>query len=125
MRDGKHVILCIDDDADLLFSLKVVLEANGYAVSSAMNAKDAIEAYKKDPPDVLIVDLMMEEIDSGMRVVQDLHRLGNSAPLYVLSSSGDYLHGITDLSELGVTGIFQKPISPDFLLSLLRTKLKG
>jgi len=125
MQDGKHVVLCIDDDPDLLFSLKVVLEANGYVVNSALNAREAIKAYKESPPDVLIVDLMMEEIDTGMRLVQDIHALGNTAPLYLLSSSGDYLHGITDLSELGVTAIFQKPINPEFLLSLLRTKLRG
>jgi two-component system, OmpR family, response regulator ChvI len=125
MQDGKHVILCIDDDPDLLFSLKVVLESNGYIVHCALNAKEAIKSFRDNPPDVLIVDLMMEEIDTGMRLVQDIHSLGNKSPLYLLSSSGDYLHGMTDLSELGVTGIFQKPISPEFLLSLLRTKLKG
>ena len=124
MQDGKYVVLCADDDPDLLFSLKVVLEANGYVVLTAVNAKETLKAFKESRPDLLIVDLMMEEIDTGMHLVREIQALGNQAPLYILSSSGDYLYGMTDLSELGVTGVFQKPLDPDFLLSLLRTKLK-
>jgi two-component system, OmpR family, response regulator RpaB len=123
MKDGKYVILCIDDDPDLLFSLRVVLEANGYLVVAVASAEEGIKAYKENSPDVLIVDLMMEEIDAGMRVVQELHALGNKAPLYLLSSTGDYLYGMVDLHDQGVTAIFQKPLSPDTLLSLLKAKL--
>jgi DNA-binding response OmpR family regulator len=123
MKDGKYVILLIDDDPDLLFSLRVVLEANGYIVVAAVSAEEGIKAYKESSPDVLIVDLMMEEIDAGMRVVRELHVLGNKAPLYLLSSTGDYLYGMVDLHDQGVTAVFQKPLSPEFLLSLLKAKL--
>ena len=122
MKDGKYVILCIDDDPDLLLSLRVVLEANGYLVAAA-SAEEGIRTYKESNPDVLIVDLMMEEIDAGIRVVQELQALGNKAPLYLLSSTGDYLCGMVDLNEQGVTAVFQKPLNPDFLLSLLKAKL--
>lgn len=125
MQDGKHVVLCADDDPDLLFSLRVVLEAHGYIVITAENAAETITSFKQSRPDVLIIDLMMEEIDTGMRLVREIQALGNTAPLYILSSSGDYLQGITDLSDLGVTAVFQKPLDPGFLLSLLRAKLKA
>jgi DNA-binding response OmpR family regulator len=124
MQDGKHVILCIDDDPDLLFSLRVVLEAKGYIVATAETADEGIKAYRESKPDLLIIDLMMEEIDAGMRLIKEIYSLGNKAPLYVLSSTGDYLQGVVDLSGYGVTGVFQKPLNPDFLLSLLQTKLK-
>jgi two-component system cell cycle response regulator len=124
MQDGKHVILCIDDDPDLLFSLRVVLEANNYIVATAETADAGIKAYRESKPDILIVDLMMEEIDTGLGLIKEIQSLGNKAPLYLLSSTGDYLQGVTDLSGLGVTGVFQKPLSPDFLLSLLQRKLK-
>jgi CheY-like chemotaxis protein len=39
MKDGKHVILCVDDDKDILESMKVVLEANNYAMVSATSAE--------------------------------------------------------------------------------------
>ncbi len=124
MQDGKNVILCIDDDPDLLFSLRVVLEANGYIVATAENSKEGIKAYRESKPDLIIVDLMMEEIDTGMHLIREIYYSGNKAPMYVLSSAGDYLQNATDLSDLGVTAVFQKPLSPDFLLSLLQQKLK-
>ena len=123
MQGGKHVILCIDDDPDTLVSLRVVLESAGYLVVTASTAAEVLEAYETARPDALIVDLMMEQIDTGMKVARDLQALGNTAPLYFLSSTGDYLQGAMDVSELGASGVFQKPLDPHVLLSLLQRKL--
>jgi DNA-binding response OmpR family regulator len=123
MQDGKYVILCIDDDEDIRIILKTVLEANGYLVETAPTAEDGLRAYKKSPPDLIIVDLMMEEIDAGANFVKDLRVLGNTAPIYMLSSVGDNLSMTTDYSELGLSGVFQKPIDNEKLLSILKAKL--
>jgi DNA-binding response OmpR family regulator len=123
MQDGKHVILCIDDDEDIRIILKTVLEANGYLVETAPTAEDGLRAYKKLPPDLIIVDLMMEEIDAGANFVKDLRVLGNKAPVFMLSSMGDNLSMTTDYSELGLAGVFQKPIENEKLLSILKAKL--
>ncbi len=124
MQDGKFVILCIDDDPDILESLKVVLEANDYVVVTAPSAEEGLKVYKESRPDLLIVDLMMEEIDAGTSFVKELQALGNEAPIYMLSSTGDDLQKTIDYGELGLTGVFQKPINPAVLLALLRAKLK-
>lgn len=124
MQDGKFVILCIDDDPDILESLKVVLEANDYITVTAPSAEEGLRAYKESQPDLLIVDLMMEEIDAGTNFVKELQALGNEAPIYMLSSTGDDLQRTIDYGELGLTGVFQKPINPAVLLALLRAKLK-
>lgn len=124
MQDGKHVILVIDDDLDILESLRVVLEANNYIVSTAASAEEGLSLYEETDPDLLIVDLMMEEIDSGTNFVKELERLGNVAPIYLLSSTGDHLYQTTDFSTLGLTGVFQKPINTDMLLAILKTKLR-
>jgi DNA-binding response OmpR family regulator len=123
MQADKHVILCIDDDPDILEYLRVVLEANGYIVVGAESAEAGLRAYKKMTPDLIITDLMMEEIDSGTGLVKELQLLGNEAPVYMLSSAGDNLSMTADHASLGLTGIFQKPIDTDMLLALLRTKL--
>lgn len=123
MQDGKHVILCIDDDEDVRIILKTVLEAKGYLVETAPTAEDGLRAYKKSPPDLIIVDLMMEEIDAGASFVKDLRALGNKAPIYMLSSMGDNLSMTTDYSELGLAGVFQKPIENEKLVSILKAKL--
>lgn len=123
MQDGKYVILCIDDDEDLLFVLKKVLEANGYTFAGAVSAEEGLKAYKNCQPDLILLDLMMEEVDAGASFVKDLKILGNIAPIFMLSSVGDSLAMMTDTSELGLAGVLQKPIASEQLLTLLSSKL--
>jgi DNA-binding response OmpR family regulator len=124
MQDGKYVILVLDDDLDILESLRVILEASGYAVASARSAEEGLRVYRSAKPDLLFVDLMMEEIDAGTTFVKEVRALGNTAPIYVLSSVGDNLSMMTDLSPLGLAGVLQKPIKSELLLKLLKSKLK-
>jgi len=124
MQDSKHVILAIDDDQDVLDALRMVLEANGYTMNEAHSAEEGLREYRRIRPDLIIVDLMMEEVDAGTGFVRELRALGNTAPVYMLSSVGDNLNANTDYSALGLSGVFQKPLNPDMLLSILETKLK-
>ncbi len=124
MRDDKHVILCVDDDPDVLVSLKVVLESGGYAVRTAVDGKAGVAAFREDKPDLVLLDLMMEEIDSGTRALKEMQAIDPKVPIYMLSSTGDYLQGATDTDELGLAGVLQKPVDPKILLGLLRAKLK-
>jgi DNA-binding response OmpR family regulator len=124
MQDGKHVILCIDDDQDVLDFLQTVLEANDYVAVTAPSGEDGLKAFKQEDPDLVIVDLMMEEVDTGANFVKELKALGCKAPIYMLSSMGDDLNQMTDYSSLGLSGVFQKPLESKRLLSILETKLK-
>ena len=124
MRDGKYVILCVDDDPDIRESLRVILEANDYIMEEAASAEEGLKVYTKAQPDLLILDLMMEEIDAGTNLVTELKAAGNTAPIYLLSSTGDALSQTTSSSELGLAGVFQKPINSATLLGLLKEKLQ-
>jgi len=123
MQDGKHVILCIDDDDDILFFLQTVLEAKGYKVLTAGTAEEGLRLFKSTTPDFLIVDLMMEEVDAGTRLVKELKLLGNTAPIYMLSSVGDNLTMTADYTSLGLSGVLQKPVDEQQLLTILEAKL--
>ena len=123
MPADRHLILCVDDDPQILANLQVVLEANGYSVAQAQSAEEGLRVYKQAPPDLVILDHMMEEIDAGARLVKDLQALGNTAPIYLLSAAGEGLSRITDPSSLGLSGVLQKPIANSDLLSLLASKL--
>ncbi len=123
MQDGKHVILCVDDDPDVLDFLQTVLEKNGYEVQRAESAEEAMKRYHQVKPDALIIDLMMEEVDAGAELVRDLKAVGASQPVFMLSSAGDSLSTVTDYRTIGLSGVFQKPVSPDTLLSVLKAKL--
>jgi len=125
MQDGKHVILFLDDDPDLLYAMRLILEKAGYVAVTANSAEEGLRAYKKSDPDLVLVDLMMEEVDAGTSFVKELKALGNRAPIYMLSSVGDNLNLSTDYAELGLSGVFQKPLDNDMLLSILAAKLKS
>jgi DNA-binding response OmpR family regulator len=124
MKDGKHVILCIDDDKDILDTLRIVLQENGYIMDDALSAEEGLKVYQEVQPDLIIVDLMMEEVDAGRNFVKELKIINNQAPVYMLSSVGNALTENINYAELGLTGVFQKPIDFDTLLTTLKTKLK-
>lgn len=124
MKGDKFVILAIDDDEDVLYALRIVLEKNGYLMVEAHSAEEGVRLFKKEKPDFIIVDLMMESIDAGKNLVKELKFLGNSAPVYMLSSVGDELATNIDVAELGLQGVFQKPINTDALIRTLDRKLK-
>jgi len=125
MQDGKHVILCVDDDPDIRLFLKTVLEANDYVMAEAATGEEGLQVYREHQPDLIIVDLMMEEVDAGTSFVKELRALGNKAPIYMLSAIGDDLTQSADYSALGLSGVFQKPVNPDHLLAILKTKLSA
>jgi len=80
MKDGKRVVLYIDDDDDALFAIRTILEANGYIMAGAASAEEGLRIYKELNPDFVIVDLMMEEVDSGASFAKELKALGTRFP---------------------------------------------
>lgn len=124
VENGKHLILVVDDDEDYLEAVRTILEANSYGMVEALSAEQGLRIYRETRPDFIIVDLMMEEVDAGTTLVKELRALGNTAPIYMLSSVGDTLNLNTDFAALGLDGVFQKPIDADTLISVLRSKLK-
>ena len=123
MRDGKPLILCVDDDSDLLDLLRMQLEKGGYAVDTAFTAEEGLARFKQNRPELIIVDLMMEEIDAGTNLVKELKLAGNQAPIFMLSSMGDQLDVSTGYKQLGLDGVFQKPVNAEALLRTIRAKL--
>ena len=76
MDDGKHVVLCVDDDQDVLDGLRPVLENAGYKMVGAASAEVGLQEYLRTHPDLIIADLMMEEIDAGLSFVTNLKAAG-------------------------------------------------
>lgn len=123
MKDGKHVILYMDDDSDFRDAMRTVLESNGYSLVEASTGEEGLIQYNKHTPDLIIVDLMMEEIDTGTSMVRDLRLAGCTVPIFMASSVGDALQISTDTATLGLAGVLQKPLDFDNLLTLIRSKL--
>ena len=124
MQNGKPVILYIDDDQDFLDGMRAILEANGYTMIEALSAEDGLKVFKSGQPELVLVDLMMEEVDAGTGFVKDLRARGAHVPIIMISSAGDNLSLTTDYTQLGLAGLFQKPVDPNVLLTILKQRVK-
>jgi two-component system alkaline phosphatase synthesis response regulator PhoP len=88
MSDKKKILL-VDDDLDLLEQNKILIESKGYEVITANSSKEGWEVFRKAKPDACVIDLIMEEYDSGFvlchRIKKDEH--GKDIPVFVLTSA--------------------------------------
>ena len=123
MSEKAPVILYVDDDPDYREVVRAILQGSGYEVVEASSGEEGLEVYQRTRPDLIIVDLMMEEVDTGARFAKELKLLGNTAPIYMLSSVGEGMNLSADHASMGLAGIFQKPISRTTLLSVIKQRL--
>ena len=119
-------ILVVDDDPDITETIRLVLEKAGHKVSSASNQRDGFQAAEKFKPDLLLLDVMMEESDDGIAMAQELRRRGFKKPILMLTSLGSvtgYTFGRQD-GVVPVDDFQEKPISPAKLLERVSALLK-
>ncbi|NMB64532.1 MAG: response regulator [Spirochaetes bacterium] len=120
---NKKIILVIDDDPDILDSIKAILSANGFDVVTAMSGKEGIDAVASSKPDLILCDMMMERIDAGTKVAQEIKKSNPSIPIYLLSSIGTATATNIEIDKLGFNGVFQKPVNPDNLVATIKKAL--
>jgi diguanylate cyclase (GGDEF)-like protein len=116
----KARILVADDEPDLLIVMKDTLESEGFAVETADDGKAALEAIRRDPPDLAIIDLMMPELD-GFEVCKALRAdpVLEFLPLIILTASSENDNKIQGLN-LGADDFITKPVDIAELLARVR-----
>lgn len=82
---AKKKILLVDDEIDFLELLKARLEANGYNVITAMNGREALEKFKQEKPDALILDVMMPEVN-GLEVLVEIRKDDQKIPVFIITA---------------------------------------
>lgn len=85
MADRKK-ILVVDDDMDLLLQIKVQLEAAGYDVETAEGRKDAESRLETLRPDLVVLDLMMEEMDAGFALSYHIKKKDAAIPVILMTA---------------------------------------
>jgi two-component system alkaline phosphatase synthesis response regulator PhoP len=115
-------ILLIDDDPDFVATTRLVLERHGYAVSSATDGGTGLEAARRDPPDLIILDVIMP-FKNGFTVCEELKRDPALAriPVVMLTSFAERHHE-TDVAVSTGMGLeaedyLDKPAPPDVLIA--------
>jgi len=119
----QKLILVIDDDKDILEAIKIMLETEGFAVDIALNGKDGLEKATKSRPDLILVDMMMETVDAGAKVAEQIKDSGCKAPILLLSSISEATSYNLDIDAMGFAGSIQKPIMPAVLIPLIKQKV--
>ena len=119
MSDVKTVLI-VDDDPDLLSTYELVLSAAGYNVLTACDSIEAEAIASAENPDLVLLDVVMEEVDAGIVFAE---RFAATYPIIMLSSIADSSVKVFDIHELPVKAILQKPIQPAALRDAVRTAL--
>ena len=117
------VILLVDDDHVFVEAVSAVLESR-YRVQTAANGTQALEKVKESPPDLIILDVMMDYMSEGFDVARKLRQdpATKSIPLIMLTGVDeryDYREEV-DESWVPCDRYLEKPIEPDTLLSEVR-----
>ena len=118
---AKETILVVDDEASIRRILETRLSMIGYQVVTACDGVEALEAFHRIAPDLVVLDVMMPRLD-GYGVCQEL-RKESDVPIVMLTALGDVADRITGL-ELGADDYVVKPFSPKELEARIRCVLR-
>jgi DNA-binding response OmpR family regulator len=119
-------ILVVDDDPDITFAVSLYLKRNQHEVRTAATRAEAMEALTAFTPDLIILDVMLEQPDDGIAMAQELKRAGSAVPIIMLTSVGQ-VTGMSygrDSDVVPVDVFFEKPVRPDDLLKAVAGLLK-
>lgn len=121
---AKERVLIVDDEEDILELLEYNLAREGYRVERATTGEDALAYAKADPPDLIILDLMLPGVD-GLDVCRTLRAdaATGKIPIIVLTAKGDDADIVAGL-ELGADDYVTKPFSPKVLIARVRNVLR-
>ena len=117
-------ILLVEDERDLLELLKYNLDREGYAVSTAETGEDGLKLVRTQPPDLILLDLMLPSMD-GLEVCRSLKARPDTAsiPVIMLTAKGEESDIVAGL-ELGADDYITKPFSPRILMARIKAVLR-
>lgn len=120
----KKKILLVDDENDMIFVVKMELEANGYEVLTAANGQDGLDMARREMPDLIVLDLMLPKVD-GYKVCRILKfdEKYKKIPVIIFTARGqkdDERIG----KEVGADAFIVKPFESNVLLGKIAELIK-
>ncbi|MDI2112690.1 response regulator transcription factor [Commensalibacter nepenthis] len=121
MEAGKYVIALVDDDRNILTSVFMMLEADGFSVQTYTDGESALQGLLSRPVDLAVLDIKMPRMD-GIELLQRL-RSRSQMPVIMLSSKDEEIDQLMGL-RLGADDYITKPFSQRLLLERIRALLR-
>ena len=116
------LVLVVDDDQDLAEMLGIVLTGAGIDVDLVSRGDEALEAFRNNPPDLVLLDVMLPGLD-GIEVCKQI-RAESMVPIVMLSAKGD-THDVVRGLEAGADDYMVKPFRHQTeLVARIRTRLR-
>jgi two-component system response regulator ChvI len=116
-----QTIALVDDDRNILTSVSIALEGEGYEVKTYNDGEDALRGLTAHPPSLVVLDIKMPRMD-GMELLSRLRQISN-VPAIFLTSKDDELDELKGLS-IGADDYITKPFSQRLLIERVRAILR-
>jgi excisionase family DNA binding protein len=111
------IVLIVDDDPRIREFVRVNLEMDGFSVREAGSADEGLAALEAEPPDLILLDVMMPRVD-GWEMLQRVRERHGVDSIQVIMFSGQVDENATDLAEAGGAQAFVgKPFNPQELVT--------
>lgn len=123
LGERRKTILLVDPDAHARAILRKALEAANFSVGEAANNREGERTALRIKPDAILAELMTDGADDGGPVSERLRAIGSTIPCYIVSTASEALVGSVGLHEIGVSGVFLKPVDTSIVIQTLKTRL--
>jgi DNA-binding response OmpR family regulator len=121
--ERRKTILLVDADPHARAVLRIALEAAHFSVGEATNDQEGERVALRIKPDAILAELIMDPSDHGLTISERLNAHGSSIPCYIVSAASDVLMGSVSLREIGISGVFLKPVDTAIVIQTLQTRL--
>jgi DNA-binding response OmpR family regulator len=123
LGDRRKTILLVDADPHARGALRLALEAAGFSVGEAATDREGERTALRIKPDAVLAELMLGDGDGGGTIAERLHVTASGIACYIVSNAADALMGSVGLHEIGISGVFLKPVDIAIIIQTLRTRL--
>ncbi len=118
MPDEKKLIVCIEDEPEMIDLVKLILRRAGFDFVGAVGGREGLEAVRRFRPDLVLLDLMMPDVDGWdvyrqMKSEQEL----SSIPVIVITAKAQSIDRVLGLHIARVDDYITKPFGPQELLT--------
>src|SRR3990172_3071214 len=121
MDAGRQTILVVDDEKNIRRTLRMVLETEGYTVTEAESAEEALKLLESEPVDLGVFDVRLPGMD-GLTLLSRARELWRDLPVIVVSGHAD-TPDVVEAMKRGALDFFSKPVDRDRVLVSVRNAL--